>query len=557
MTSTAPDWTRAQQAIMALAIDPAGLKGVVIRARAGPVRTELETTFSALQPPLRRIHPVLSDAALFGGLDLAASLDKGRAVRTAGLVASPAVLILPMAERTPPGLASRLAQVMDANQGHVMILLDEGADLEEAAPSSLTDRLAFGIDLGAVAPRQAMSAVPPPANLDRARRAMSGVRSHPSSTELLVDLAARFGIGSLRAPHFALRAARAFAALDGRQVVGDADIRLAAELVYAPRATHVPDISDPRIKHSPEPQGSATASHDTPPAGPSGDMLIEAVKACLPADLLSSIASGRSDRRLAQGSGAGTSRRGYRRGRPLPSRHGRPDGSARIDVIATLRAAAPWQRLRQVDRTDPPKPIIRPQDIRLCRYQDRSDRLLIFVVDASGSAAIARLAEAKGAIELLLGQAYSRRDQVALVSFRGRAAQFMLPPTRSLVQAKRRIAALPGGGGTPLASGLHETIEIVERALRQGLSPALVLLTDGRANVALDGSHDRQKATHDAEGLARRIAANRLPALLIDISPRREPRAMALAQSLAATYVPLPNADAKRISRAVTAALAG
>ncbi|WP_412509900.1 VWA domain-containing protein, partial [Roseovarius sp. SYSU LYC5161] len=110
----------------------------------------------------------------------------------------------------------------------------------------------------------------------------------------------------------------------------------------------------------------------------------------------------------------------------------------RHDVIATLRAAAPWQALRA--RHGAARVVIHPGDIRLRRYEDRSDRLVIFVVDASGSAAMARLAEAKGAVELLLGQAYARRDHVAVVAFRGSAAETLLPPTRSLVQAKRRLA---------------------------------------------------------------------------------------------------------------------
>jgi hypothetical protein len=91
---------------------------------------------------------------------------------------------------------------------------------------------------------------------------------------------------------------------------------------------------------------------------------------------------------------------------------------------------------------------LRPDDIRLKQAQERSDRVLIFTVDASGSAALARLAEAKGAVELLLAQAYARRDHVALIAFRGDRAEVLLPPTRSLARARRRLADLPGGGGT-------------------------------------------------------------------------------------------------------------
>jgi len=79
---------------------------------------------------------------------------------------------------------------------------------------------------------------------------------------------------------------------------------------------------------------------------------------------------------------------------------------------------------------------------------------------------MSRLAEAKGAVELLLSEAYSRRDHVSLISFRGDTAEILLPPTRSLVQTKKRLAALPGGGGTPLASGLVEALKMAHQARR-------------------------------------------------------------------------------------------
>ena len=126
------------------------------------------------------------------------------------------------------------------------------------------------------------------------------------------------------------------------------------------------------------------------------------------------------------------------------------------------------------------------------RYEDRSDRLVIFAVDASGSSAISRLAEAKGAIELLLGDAYARRDHVALVAFRGTSAEILLPPTRSLVQTKRRLAELPGGGGTPLASGMEAALELALGAQRRGMAPTVCILTDGRANIDKTGN-DRIK----------------------------------------------------------------
>ena len=117
--------------------------------------------------------------------------------------------------------------------------------------------------------------------------------------------------------------------------------------------------------------------------------------------------------------------------------------------------AAPWQPLRRtMAGADPGRVIVTPEDFRVRQYRQKREKVVIFCVDASGSAALTRLAETKGAIELMLAEAYVRREQVALIAFRGDKAEILLPPTRSLVQAKRRLAALPGGGGTPLASGL-------------------------------------------------------------------------------------------------------
>ena len=122
----------------------------------------------------------------------------------------------------------------------------------------------------------------------------------------------------------------------------------------------------------------------------------------------------------------------------------------RLDLIETLRAAAPWQPLRRAEALRCGGPVgaqvlVRAQDFRLRRYQQRQQTTTVFTVDASGSLALHRLAEAKGAVELLLADCYVRRDQVALIAFRCTGAQLLLPPTRSLVRAKRCLAELPGG----------------------------------------------------------------------------------------------------------------
>ncbi len=539
---------RAHLALCLAARDPAGLGGVVLRARQGPQRDAL---LACLPGDTTRLHPAMEAEALLGGLDLAQTLAQARPVHRAGLLSRPGWIVLSMAERCPPGLAALLAQAIESGRTGPLLLLDEGAEDDERPPRALTERLACHVALDDGTPYRSspLPLVPEP-SLCRPDRASAG----PDVIPALVALAARFGIDTLRAPQFALRAAQALAGRSGRNSLCPGDLAAAAALVYAPRATCLPQ--DPED----------TGPDDTPPPPPPPDdapdsdgdtgrdtlpdtLLVDAVQAALPPDLLARLSAGGRPAPGA-GSGAGQRRKGNRRGRPLPSRRKRLSGQDRLDLTATLRAAAPWQRLRRAGDADLSRRVtIWPSDIHVRRYEDRSDRLLIFAVDASGSAALSRLSEAKGAVELLLGAAYAARDHVALIAFRGAEAELLLPPTRSLVQTKRRLAALPGGGGTPLASALRLAGDTADHARRHGLSPAVALLTDGRANIALDGQADRTRAMEDAEQMARWLAGLGLPGTVLDVGRRPHPALARLAGLLGAHYVPLPRAEAVAMSR--------
>lgn len=532
-------------ALALLAIDPAGLGGLWLRARVGPVRTAV---LAALGPFGARLHPGLDDSALLGGLDLAATLAEGRPVQRAGLLAGER-FILTMAERCPPGLAARLAQRLDAG-GAALVALDEAAGPDEGLPPALADRLGLFLDVDGLSAADLPALTPDPARLAQARTALPGIGSD-GAVGPLVAAAAALGIGSARAVLAALACARAAAAWRGGDTVAAADLHLAAELVLAPRALSVPEAAEPP---PPEPeanppqdqQGNPSDSLEIPP-----EMLVAAARAALPAGLLARLAGGRA--RAAQGSGAGANRKGAARGRPLPARAGRPGGQARIDLIATLRQATPWQPLRR--RQTGRRLTILPADLRLRRFQDRTDRVLILVVDASGSLAMTRLAEAKGAVERLLAEAYVTRDHVALVAFRGTGAELLLPPTRSLVQAKRRLAGLPGGGGTPLAAGLKLAAEAARAAQVRGLAPALALLTDGRANVTLAGTGGRTQAMDEARAMARGLAATGVPGVVIDAGPRPQPALADLARAMGADLIALPRADDAGLAGALALAL--
>ncbi|MEO1265497.1 MAG: VWA domain-containing protein, partial [Pseudomonadota bacterium] len=261
-----------------------------------------------------------------------------------------------------------------------------------------------------------------------------------------------------------------------------------------------------------------------------------------------------ADARGASGP-AGAGIKSLQRGRAFASRSGLPRGGARLNLIDTLRAAAPWQPLRRDASGDGDSPVpqlkLAKSDLRIYRRRDTSETLAIFVVDASGSSAAERLAEAKGAVELLLGQTYARRDQVALVAVRGTEAQVLLPPTRSLTRAKRLLAGLPGGGGTPLASGLEAGLQLAAMAKRRGQSPMMIALTDGQANIDRTGQPGRPAAFADAIAAARGIRGTRLSAIVIDTSQRPQPRAREIADAMGARYLPLPRADAAGVAAAV------
>lgn len=541
-------WDRVEAALAVLCLDPAGVKGLWLRARSGAVRDRVTDALDALPLPLRRVHPAIDDASLFGGVDLAGTLAAGRVVRSAGVLGQPVAVVLTMAERCGAGLAARLARALD-DRGSALIALDEGAEASEALPSALSDRLGLYLDLSDVAWSESAPVALDPWRLTQARGVV--VATPADALETLTKVAAAMGIGSLRAPLLALAAARALAAWRGEAVISDDTLRHAAELVLAHRGD-VPEMGDNAPQPPPE-DGETNAPQQQEIDRLPEDVVLEAVRAALPADVLDRLTAGKTARMAKGSGGTGAARKGNHRGRPLPPRPGVPGSGKRIDLVSTLRAAAPWQPLRR--RADSDGLQIRAADLRLKRYQETSDRVLIFAVDASGSSAFARMAEAKGAVELLLAQAYSRRDHVALIAFRGTEAELILPPTRSLVQTKRRLAGLAGGGGTPLASGLRLAFDLAQKTRARGMTPTVALLTDGRGNIALDGSANRELAEADTLRLARALRGAGMPALVIDTANRPQAGLRQLASLLDAPYLALPRADAQRLSGVLQAAL--
>jgi magnesium chelatase subunit D len=582
-TNASAAWHDALATAALFAIDPHGTGGVTLRAAPGPVRDRWLAAVHAMLPaqtPVLRVPVHVADERLLGGLDLAATLSAGRPVVGRGVLASAhnGIAVFAMAERVTPGTAARVAAAMDTaeialerdgvaqrfNARFGVIALDEGMSDDERPPASLLDRLAFHLDLADMPVRDAPDASPVTVGeIEAARARFDVVRADGAVIEALCGAAAALGIGSLRAPMLALRVARASAALAWRTTVSDDDAALAARLVLGPRATALPAPSDAPEPPADDPDADAPDSTDDqePPTEvqPLEDRIVEAAIAALPPDVLARLQLA-SDAPIRAGSTgrAGAMRHAAMRGRPTGVRRGAPRGGARLNVLETLRAAAPWQRLRSgntgTDRSA--RIIVSREDFRINRYKHRSQTTTIFVVDASGSAAAHRLAEAKGAVELLLADCYVRRDQVALIAFRRQGAELLLPPTRSLVRAKRSLAGLPGGGGTPLAAGIDAAVALAEAVRRRGETPIVVLLTDGRANIARDGTSDRPRANAESLAAATSARSAALTTLLVDTSPRPEPHAGQLAAALGARYLPLPRADAHAVSTAVRSASA-
>ena len=490
----------AELALLLFVRSPAAFGGIILRGDS-PVRDEMLSDARAAilaSGPVVKIPCNVDGERLLGGLDLTATLSAGKSIMRSGLLsaASGGAVILPMAERIAANVAAHVAQAMD-DGNLAVILLDDGAEPDESPPAILLERAAFHCDLSHLRTRS--TTVWPNAISLASVATLTDAQYHA-----IASTAVALGVGSLRPLIFTNLAARAHAALHGRAIAIDADIIAAVGLVLSPRATQIPQMEPP----PPEPEQNEPPPENEPPENESPeddrkiedmdleDIMLDAAAAAIPKHILDQIDS--ATRRGGKGAAgkSGQKQKSASRGRPMSARPGTPGNGKRLALIDSLRAAAPWQNTRRQAATagDTRTIHIRTSDLRVRHFEQRSETLTIFAVDASGSSALSRLAEAKGAVEMMLAQAYVKRSQVALIAFRQSAAEILLPPTRSLTRARRALAALPGGGGTPLAAGLIAAGQLAETAARAGQTPLIAVLTDGKGNVAMDGSANRTVA---------------------------------------------------------------
>ena len=547
----------AELALLLFVRSPTAFGGIILRGDS-PVRDEMLSDARAAilaSGPVVKIPCNVDGERLLGGLDLTATLSAGKSIMRSGLLsaASGGAVILPMAERIAANVAAHVAQAMD-DGNLAVILLDDGAEPDESPPAILLERAAFHCDLSHLRTRSTM--VWPKAISLASVATLTDEQYHAVASAALA-----LGVGSLRPLIFTNLAARAHAALHGRAIAIDADIIAAVALVLSPRATQIPQMEPP----PPEPEQNEPPPENEPPENESPeddrkiedmdleDIMLDAAAAAIPKHILDQIDS--ATRRGGKGAAgkSGQKQKSASRGRPMSARPGTPGNGKRLALIDSLRAAAPWQNIRRqaAKAGDTRKIHIRSSDLRVRHFEQRSETLTIFAVDASGSSALSRLAEAKGAVEMMLAQAYVKRSQVALIAFRQSAAEILLPPTRSLTRARRALAALPGGGGTPLAAGLIAAGQLAETAARTGQTPLIAVLTDGKGNVAMDGSANRTVAMEEANQAARNLATLGLSSIVIDISPRPREEAAELAAALNGRYLPLSQAQSAAMVAAI------
>jgi len=581
----------ALEAIRILAVDPR-LGGVAIGAPVGSGKSSLaRASVSLFAGSTGFIElPLGSDEeALLGGIDIEATLRTGNRAARRGLLARAdgGVLYADALNLLPDAVVNILLGALDtgtvqleregmSQQITCRFRLIGTYDPAEGLPRRhLLDRIGLLVLLPSLSTSAQRHEVldhhihPDYAHWDelavldaelitQARDLLERVTIAPEQQELLVDLALRAGVEGHRVDMFATAVACAAAALDLRSEVSMEDLDVAARLVILPRAPR--DVAPPepppadqqQAQPPPPPSNEAQAEDDDQPEAeqqpqpdelaPPQEEILAALLTELPLNLndlpFRTIRRGRSGSR---GATNGT------RGRHIRSTAGDPR-RARIDIPSTLRAAAPWQPLRHKNNLTTRKISLRVDDVRVKEFRSKAGVLFCFVVDASGSMALNRMRQAKGAVQTLLQQAYVHRDRVALLAFRGEHCEVLLPASQSVELARRALDILPTGGTTPLAAALLGTIEVAKQARSKGIQQCVALfLTDGRGNKGLqnDVPIDVEIAT-----LAAAVAAEGIKAVVIDTQrnylSRGEGRK--LAEKLAGEYIYLPNANGADIA---------
>ncbi len=496
----------ARQALLLLAVDPR-LKGVLIQAGPGRAKSFLVRGFEALAPGRMIVAPAgVTEDQLLGGLHLERTLATGVRQASSGLLARAhrGFLWVDEANLLDQSAAHHVANAVnngllrleregisaevqssfaligtyDPAEGPADASLAEAAGLHVHEDGSLPGRQRTEILERVAACHRAPAAFcrKYAAESDRLRTRIAAARELLPRVAIGADdlrrlacAAVRAGATSHRADLFAVRCAKASAAFRMRRAVEEEDLILAMRFVLSPRAAPAaPQTAGPP---------PAESGGESSPGERGDDVNFEASDCPIPGEIMDIDRGPGGAGKPGRRRNAAAATASWERGRYVRAATARP-GARRIAIPATLAAAAPFQICRGA------RPAIRieKQDLRYKEFRQKAGVLTIFVVDASGSMALSRMDQAKGALIRLLEKAYVRRDRVALISFRGDRAAVLLPPSRSIELARRLLDGLAVGGGTPLAAGLKAALELAKQQTDASRTLA-VLLTDGRANV--------------------------------------------------------------------------
>ncbi len=385
-----------------------------------------------------------------------------------------------------PQLLDRFGLTVDV---HASRDVDVRADVIRA-------RMAFEADPAAFADSYAGQDAELARRIAAARHSVGGVVLPDSEVRRIAALCAAFDVDGMRADLVVARTAVAHAAWRGSHIVGEEDIRVAAELALPHRRRRDP-FDDPGLDpqqlddamaqtqdqaDDPDPDppnGGGTSATDSDDPAPQSNSSPKTRPSAAPSGVF------RTRTLVVPGVGEGApgrrSRARNRTGTTVSSTT-EPEEGHGVHIFATLLAAARRQR-------QPGRPRPEPDDVRRAIREGREGNLVIFVVDASGSmAARDRMAAVSGAALSLLRDAYQRRDKVAVITFRAQQAALLLPPTSSVHIAGRRLARFDTGGKTPLAQGLLAARDVVvrEKARDRARRSLVVVLTDGRATGGPD-----------------------------------------------------------------------